>query len=221
LRRVTLAGTQSLVRSLPTAFQGENTDPGYRLVNDTLVIIGKSISGHNLHPTYEVVAVPVPAGDPHVLTNHGAYWQVGSTRDVASPDGKWIALGSIGVRDGKTVPQWAVTSTDGATFRLLGSTMGCDAWPEHWLPDSRAFVAVGVDSCDDWRGDDRYIVPVDGSPAKRINVPPNQGYAVTPDGRSLLVAVNDAKIGSLIAFDVSKVIGASPNSGKRTTSSTP
>ena len=113
----------------------------------------------------------IPSARPHVLTSHGAYWlRRGATRDIASPDGKWIALGSIGVRDGKTVPQWAVTSTDGATFRLLGSTMGCDAWPEYWLPDSRAFIAVGADSCDDWR-EDRYVVPIDGSPAKRIARP--------------------------------------------------
>jgi Tol biopolymer transport system component len=98
LRRVTLAGTQSMIRSLPPSPQGESTDPGYRLVNDTLVIIGKSITAHDLHPENEVIAVPIPSGEPHVLTSHGAYWMVSETRDIASPDGKWIALGSIGSR---------------------------------------------------------------------------------------------------------------------------
>ena len=98
--------------------------------------------------------------------------------------------------------------------------MDCDAWPQQWMPDSRAFIAAGVESCDDWRRD-TFIVPIDGSPARRLALPPNHGYTITPDGRNVLVAADDPKVGSLVAYGLSTIIGASPNRGKRTTSGTP
>src|SRR6185436_204896 len=54
VQRVTLAGAQSVVRSLPSAPQGNGTDGGYRLVSDNLVIVGTREA---------LIGVPIPAGE--------------------------------------------------------------------------------------------------------------------------------------------------------------
>ncbi len=207
LHRVTLTGAETVVRSLPVARQGDATDGGYRLINDALLVVGYDAKEGTLQ------AVPIPGGEPRMLGAHPAYWNNSRAESLISPDGKWIAAGSVGLKDGVKKPQWAIFSTDGKTFRLLGSAMGCDAWPVQWLPDSRSLVGVGADSCQDW-SEETFLIAIDGSPARHITLPPNQGYTLTPDGRSLLVAVDDKKIASIISVDVPKLVGTTVRSRK-------
>ena len=83
--------------------------------------------------------------------------------------------------------------------------MGCDAWPVAWLPDSRGLIAVGAQSCDAFTPE-VYVVPIDGSPARRLSVPENGGTTVTPDGRSLIVAADDGGPWSIVALDITKAL---------------
>jgi len=188
VRRVTLAGVQSLVRTLPPVSRNKTWGSQYRLHDDTLALAST--------PTGQL-ALPLPQGPPRLLAGHEAY------AGLVSPDGKWVAFGSSANHNGY---QWAVASTDGKVFRLLGPVMGCDAWPTQWLPDSRAIIGAG-ENCTDFL-DEAFIVPIDGSAATHISLPPNESFRLTPDGKSLLVAATDRHLGSIIAFDLSKVIGA-------------
>jgi Tol biopolymer transport system component len=192
VRRVTLSGTESVVRSLPSAPQGNGTDGGYRLISDSLVIVGTDKS---------LIGVPLPAGEPRTLAAHSAFWDTTLPRSLLSPDGRWIAFGSVGIKDGVKKPQWAIASVDGTEFRLLGAPMGCDAVPSEWIRDSRALLAFGAPSCENfhWETD---IVPIDGGPSHNVNVPENTGYTLTPDSRSLLVAAEEQASGSIVTYDV-------------------
>jgi len=193
VQRVTLAGAQSVVRSLPSAPQGNGTDGGYRLVSDNLVIIGTDKS---------LIAVPLPAGEPRTLAAHPAFWMTTIPRSLLSPDGRWIAFGSVGIKDGVKKPQWAIASVDGTEFRLLGAPMGCDAFPFEWLRDSRALIALGAPSCENFHWETN-IVPIDGGPSRSVSVPINSGYTLTPDSQSLLVAAQGQAAGSIVTYDVS------------------
>jgi Tol biopolymer transport system component len=202
LRRVTLDGTVSLVRPLPLVVQGGNSDGGYRLVDDSLVLIGTDPAPNLGGDTASLKLMNVMTGKMRFVLQHGAYWQVSLPRDLWSPDGKWIAFGSAGA---PKKPQLAITSMDGSTFRLLGSPMGCDVWPIEWLPDSRSFLGFTRESCSEWRPA-TYIVPIDGSTPRHLPVPSNQGVTVTPDGRSLLVAAEDPKTASIVSFNLSDLL---------------
>jgi Tol biopolymer transport system component len=220
LERVTLAGARSVIRKLPSVPQGPGgTTSGYRLLNDSLVALGHDYTETPGDSSFLAI-VDTRTGATRAFLNRFAYWQLfAATSGELSPDGKWVAFGSGGQKDNKTIPQWAITSLDGKTVRLLGEPMACDAWPVQWLPDSRALLAVGVSSCDPYSAD-LYVVPIDGTPARRLTLPkPTAGSALTPDGRSLVVGVYDRFSTSLVALDVAKALGANAaQSGKSATS---
>jgi Tol biopolymer transport system component len=208
LERVTLSGEHSVIRKLPSVPQGGATDGGYRLLNDSLIAIGRDFPKVPTDSQYLAV-IDSRTGATRAFVNRFAYWNMHSNASVLSPDGKWVAFGSGGQKEGKPHPEWAITSLDGKTVRLLGEPMMCDAWPEHWLPDSRAFLAVGVSSCDQYHIE-HYIVPIDGGPVRHLTVPDDYGMTLTPDGRALLVATFGRRSVSLIALDVNKAIGGGP-----------
>ena len=206
LERVTLTGAHSVVRKLPAASQGQGgTTGGYRLLDDSLVAIARDYTETPGDSSYLVI-VDTRTGTTRAFINRFAYWQLfASPQGELSPDGKWLAFGSGGLKDNRPVPQWAITSLDGKTVRLLGEPMGCDAWPVAWLPDSRGLIAVGAQSCDAFTPE-VYVVPIDGSPARRLSVPENGGTTVTPDGRSLIVAADDGGPWSIVALDITKAL---------------
>ena len=204
LERVTLSGEHTVIRKLPAAPQAASTNGGYRLLDDSLIAIGRDYSKTPTDSQYLAV-IDLRTGARVTFVNRFAYWNMRYNTNVLSPDGKWIAFGSGGQKDGKTYPQWTLTSVDGKTVRLLGEPMMCDAWPEQWLPDSRAFLAAGVASCDQYKVE-HYIVPIDGGPARHLTVPDDYGMTITPDGRGLLVSAFGPKSMSLIAIDVNKAI---------------
>ena len=157
--------------------------------------------------TEALLGIAIPSGEPRTLATHPASWLMSMSYDIGSPDGKWVALGSVGVQDGRDRPQWAVASVDGKTYRLLGEPMGCDDWPVQWLPDSRSFIAIGAPSCSDWH-EELYQVPIDGSMARRIQLPAGEGLTLTPDGKNVLVAADDPSQGSIVAYDLAKLVSA-------------
>jgi Tol biopolymer transport system component len=204
LERVTLSGEHSVIRKLPSVPQGVSTDGGYRLLNDSLIAIGRDYSKIPTDSQYLAV-IDSRTGATRAFINRFAYWNMRYSASVLSPDGRWLAFGSGGQKEGQTHPQWALTSLDGKAVRLLGAPMMCDAWPEQWLPDSRAFLAAGVESCDQYQIE-HYIVPIDGSPVRHLTVPGDYGITVTPDGRGLLISAFGARTVSMIALDVNKAI---------------
>ena len=211
LERVTLSGTHSVIRKLPWVPQGQNgTTGGYRLLNDTLVALGKDYTEVPGDSSFLAI-VDTRTGATRAHLNRFAYWQLWmTTAGELSPDGKWLAFGSGGQKDNKTIPQWAITSLDGKTVRLLGEPMGCDAWPVQWLPDSRALLAIGAQSCDPYNAE-WYVVPIDGSPARRVGVPAlNAGVALTSDGSSLLVAEYGRSPTSIVALDLTEALAKAP-----------
>jgi hypothetical protein len=216
LERVSLTGARSVIRKLPWVPQGPNgTTGGYRLLSDSLVALGKDYTEAPGDSSFLTI-VDIRTGATRAYLSRFAYWQLfRATATELSPDGKWLAFGSGGQKDNKTIPQWAITSLDGKTVRLLGEPMACDAWPIQWLPDSRALIAVGVSSCDPFNAD-VYVVPIDGSPARRLGVSPlNAGFALTSDGRSLLVGEYGRSPTSIVALNLSKALaGAARTSGK-------
>jgi len=206
LERVTLNGGRSLIRTLPSVPQGNATDGGYRLLDDTLIAIARDYSPTDRDSSYLKI-IDARTGATQTFLDRVAYWANGSNRNMLSPDGKWVAFGSVGPKDNKQHPEWAITSLDGKTVRLLGEPMLCDAWPHQWLPNSKALIAYGAASCDEWR-EELYVVPIDGGPARHIPLPNNHGVSLTPDGRSLLVAALEPRTMALVALDVRKAIGA-------------
>jgi Tol biopolymer transport system component len=207
LERVALDGTRSLVRKLPSVPHGSGTDGGYRLLNDTLIAIGRDYSPTGKDSSYLKI-IDTRTGETRAFIDRFAYWLKGQPASILSPDGKWVAFGSGGMKDNKIHPQWAIASIDGKTVRLLGEPMLCDAWPDEWLPDSKALFARGAASCDDWRPE-TYIVPIDGGPARHIDVPLDRGGpALAHDGRSLLVSVLEPMSITLMSLDVRKALGA-------------
>src|SRR5262249_1953121 len=118
--------------------------PEFTFANDTLMLI--SIPGGTM-------GVPLPDGEPRAIGTHHLFNPPGISTPI-SPDGKWIAS-AAGV-DRKS--QWAVTSTDGDSFRLLGKPFGCDAWAIAWLPDGRSYLGGASEGCLDWR-EEIYVVP--------------------------------------------------------------
>jgi len=212
LERVTLSGEHTVVRKLPVVPQGIGTDGGYRLLNDSLIAIGRDYSKVPTDSQYLAI-IDTRTGATRTFVNRFAYWNMRSNASVLSPDGKWVAFGSGGEKDGKTHPQWTITSLDGKTVRSLGEPMPCDAWPEQWLPDSRALLAAGV-ACEHYHIE-HYIVPIDGSPARHLTVPDDYGITLTHDGKALLVSAFGPKSMSLIALDVDKAIaGSATQAGK-------
>jgi hypothetical protein len=211
LERVTLAGVRSVIRQLPPVPQGPGgTTGGYRLVSDTFVALGKDYTEAPGDSSFLAI-VDTRTGATRAYLERFAYWQLFvATASELSPDGKWLAFGSGGQKDNKSMPQWAITSLDGKTVRLLGEPMGCDAWPVQWLPDSRALLAVGVQSCDAYSAD-LYVVPIDGSPARRVGVrADNAGVALTADGRSLLVGEYGRSPTSIVALDLTEALARAP-----------
>ena len=204
LERVTLNGERTVIRKLPAVPHGAGTNGGYRLLDDSLIAIGRDYSKVPTDSQYLAI-IDSRTGATRAFINRFAYWNMRYNTSVLSPDGKWVAFGSGGQKDGQTHPQWTIASVDGKTVRSLGEPMLCDAWPEQWLPDSRAFLAAGVPSCDHYHVE-HYIVPVDGSPVRHLTVPDDFGTTVTPDGRGLLVSAFGPKSMSLIALDVNKAI---------------
>lgn len=217
LERVKVSGNHTFIRKLASVPHGQSTDGGYRLLNDSLVAIGRDYPKTPGDSSYLAI-VDVSTGANRTFINRFAYWEMGDNMSVLSPDGKWLAFGSGGQKENQTRPQWAITSLDGKTVRLLGEPMSCDAFPHQWLPDSRALIAFGVQSCDDYRPE-AYVVPIDGGPARHLSLPESSGATVTPDGRSILVAAVDGSSTSLIAIDVTKALaGKSQQAGKLGTS---
>jgi Tol biopolymer transport system component len=204
LERVTLDGSHSVIRSLPTVPHGPSTDGGYRLLNDSLIAIGRDFPKNSGDSSY-LELLNLRTGASPLLITKPAYWQMGTSFNILSPDGKWIAIGSTGMKDNQPRPQWAVLSIDGKTTRLLGETMPCDAWPYQWLPGSRSLIAYGVQSCDSYEAE-LYVVPIDGGPARHLPTPANLGLTLTPDGRNVLVAAFEAESTSIIAVDVAKAM---------------
>jgi len=219
LERVTLSGEHTVVRTLPTVPQGVGTDGGYRLLNDSLIAIGRNYSKVPTDSQYLAI-IDTRTGATRAFVNQFAFWNMRSSANVLSPDGKWVAFGSGGEKDGKMHPQWTITSEDGKTVRSLGDPMPCNAWPEQWLPDSRAFLAGGV-ACGGRYHIEHYLVPIDGSPVRHLTVPDGYGGTLTPDGRGVLVSAFGRRSMSLIALDVNKAIaggavqaGSARKSGK-------
>jgi Tol biopolymer transport system component len=211
LERVTLGGARSVIRKLPSVPQGANgTTGGYRLLDDSLVALGKDYTTVPGDSSFLAI-VDTRTGATRARLERFAYWQLfKATTGELSPDGKWLAFGSGGQKDTKTIPQWAITSLDGRTVRLLGEPMGCDAWPVEWLPDSRALLAIGVQSCDPYNAE-LYVVPIDGSPARRVPIPTsNSGVALTADGHSLLVGEYDRSPTSIVALDLTQALANAP-----------
>jgi Tol biopolymer transport system component len=205
LERVTLSGEQTVVRKLPVVPQGVGTDGGYRLLNDSLIAIGRNYSKVPTDSQYLAI-INTRTGATRAFVNQFAFWNMRSNANALSPDGKWVAFGSGGEKDGKMHPQWTITSDDGKTVRPLGEPMPCNAWPEQWLPDSRAFLAGGI-ACGGRYHIEHYLVPIDGSPVRHLTVPDDYGITLTPDGRGLLVSALGLRSMSLIALDVNKAIG--------------
>ena len=214
LERVTLDGTHSVIRSLPAVPHGPSTDGGYRLLNDSLIAIGRDFPKKPGDSSY-LALLNLRTGDQPSLDHQGrpiGRW--GTNFDVLSPDGNWIAIGSTGMKDNQPRPQWAVVSIDGKTTRLLGETMPCDAWPYQWLPGSRSLIAYGVQSCDHYEPE-LYVVPIDGGPARHLPTPGNVGVTLMPDGRNLLVATVEANTASIVAVDATKAMsGRAEQAGK-------
>jgi len=214
-----LSGEHTVVRKLPTVPQGVGTDGGYRLLNDSLIAIGRNYSKVPTDSQYLAI-IDTRTGATRAFVNQFAFWNMRSSANVLSPDGKWVAFGSGGEKDGKMHPQWTITSEDGKTVRSLGDPMPCNAWPEQWLPDSRAFLAGGV-ACGGRYHIEHYLVPIDGSPVRHLTVPDGYGGTLTPDGRGVLVSAFGRRSMSLIALDVNKAIaggavqaGSARKSGK-------
>jgi len=206
LERVTLSGEHTVIRKLPAVPQGMGTDGGFRLLNDSLIAVGRDYSKVPTDSQYLEV-IDSRTGATRAFVNRFAYWQMRNTANMLSPDGKWLAFGSGGQKDGQTHPQWTITSLDGKAVRALGEPMLCDAWPVQWLPDSRAFIAAAVPACDHYHIE-YYVVPIDGGAARHLNVPNDYGITVTPDGRGLLISAFGSRSMSLVSLDLSKAIGA-------------
>ena len=205
--RVALDGTRSMIHKLPSVPHGSATDGGYRLLNDSLIAIGRDHSPDGKDSSYLKI-VDARTGETRTFINRFAYWLAGQNANILSPDGKWVAFGSGGMKDGKTHPQWAIASLDGKTVRLLGEPMLCDAWPDEWLPDSKALFGRGAASCDKWQPE-VYILPIDGGPARHLSVPDNNGGpALSHDGRSLLISAQDPMSSTLVSLDVRMALGA-------------
>jgi Tol biopolymer transport system component len=197
VHRITMSGVRSVIRVLPNP-DNDNHGP-IRLTSDSVVLVGMKD---------RLLAVPLPAGEARAV--YSGSWS-SPAKNALSPDGKWIAF-EIGAADGHSA-QVAVASLDGKTVRKLGLSQGCDAMPAEWLPDGRALIAWGVDRCNDWR-EDKYLVPLDGGPAQALALPANESYTLTPDGKQLLIAADDPKIGSIIAFDISKLLAHPVQAGR-------
>ena len=204
LERVTLDGTHSVIRSLPTVPHGPSTDGGYRLLNDSLIAIARDFPKEARDSSY-LELLNLRTGATALSIAKGAYWQMGTNFNILSPDGNWIAIGSAGMKDNQLRPQWGIVSIDGKTTRLLGETMPCDAWPYQWLPGSRSLIAFGVQSCDQYQPE-LYVVPIDGGPARHLPTPANLGLTLMPDGRNILIAAVEANSTSIVAVDVAKAM---------------
>lgn len=204
LRRIATSGDQTVVRVLPPLSHRDERGGGYRLINDTLALIGSHTG---------VVAVPLARGEPRILTNHeGAWWMKDNSEPVMSPDGRWAMLGASAANGEE---HSAIVSMDGKTFRLLGPPMNCDAFPLQWLPDSRSLIGLGADSCHDYHLD-AFIIPIDGGPATRIALPENRGgFKLTPDGKSLVVPAISERIGSVVVFDLSKTLDGTATQSRK------
>jgi hypothetical protein len=130
-----------------------------------------------------------------------------------SPDGKWIVFGT----DSANAPRWTIVSSDGRTFRFVGSPMPCYLWAEQWLRDSKAFLGVGLSKCQP-RNPELFLVPIDGGPPRHIALPPNQGgndgmgpatgFQLTPDGKHVLIAADGPGIGSIVSIDIAGIVGS-------------
>ena len=213
LERVTLAGKHSVISKLPAGRQGNGPDGGYRLLNDSLIAIGRNPRG-DADSGY-VAIVDARTGVTRTVINRSAHWQLSANSSVLSPDGKWIAFGTRGGKDEQTFSQWAIASLDGKTVRMLGeptvtpcrkSNFYGAAWPHEWLPDSRSLIAIGA-SCDSHT--QVYVVPIDGTAARRIPIPSDWDPDVTlmPNGRSLLAATIKGGSMSIVALDLTKALG--------------
>ena len=213
LERVTLSGEHTVIRKLPVVPQGASTDGGYRLLDDSLIAIGRDYSKVPTDSQYLAV-IDIRTGATRAFVNRFAYWQMRNKASMLSPDGKWLAFGSGGQKDGQTHPQWTIASLDGKTVRPLGEPMLCDAWPVEWMPNARAFIAAGVASCDHYHIE-YYVVPIDGGAVRHLKVPGDYGLTVTPDGRGIVLSAFGARSMSLIALDLNKAIaGSAVQAGK-------
>ncbi len=207
VRRVTLSGVRSVVRALPTSDGADH----FLFVSDSLLLIAR-------RNETGLLAVPLPGGEPRTLVASEPFsvFNLSYRHNPVSPDGKWVAIGTA--RNTAKKPQWAIVSLDGKEFRLLGSVMQCDVWAGQWLPDSRGFIGEGASTCDPWNPE-LFVVPIDGGPARRIALPANQErgnggvFQLTPDGKRVLFAADEVKIGRIVEFDFGPILGASKASG--------
>jgi Tol biopolymer transport system component len=197
VHRITMSGARSVVRVLP-ASDNDNNGPT-QLISDSIVIVGMKD---------RLLAVPLPTGNPRVV--YSGSWS-SPPNSALSPDKNWVAF-EIGAANGHSA-QIAIASLDGKTVRKLGLTKGCDVMPSHWLPGNRGMVAWGADSCNNWV-EEHFFVPLDGSPAQPVTMPDHSFYTLMPDGKQLLVGVDDPKIGTIMAFDLSKALAAPVQAGK-------
>lgn len=221
LERVTLSGNHSVVTKLPVARQGNATDGGYRLLNDSLIAIGRNPRTDS--DSAYLAIVDSRTGTIRTVINKPALWQLSDNSSILSPDGKWIAFGSRGRKDDQPYYEWTVASLDGKMVRAIGERMvlpcmGTNFYglsvPHQWLPDSRSLIALGVPSC----GSNLqvYVVPIDGSPARHLAMPTDYSpdVTLTPDGRRLLVASIKEGSMSIVAVDASAMLGSRAQVGR-------
>ena len=154
--------------------------------DDTQVVYSQDRGGNEY---YDIYVVPVSGGEPRNLTNTA---DVSETVREFSPDGKLLA---IGVKQ-KTLPSvnLGLMEWPGGAIRLLTHQTDPKAtWSENaWSPDGKVLYAtrsVGIDDSDIFR--------VDVATGKAEKLLEHTGKqlvsvsAVTPDGRTLLIASNE------------------------------
>jgi Tol biopolymer transport system component len=217
LERVTLTGQRSTVTTLPAAVQGNGTDGGYRLLNDSLIAIGRNPrtdkdSGY-------LAIVDARTGVTRTVIPKGAYWNLSDNSSILSPDGKWVAFGSRRRMETQTYYEWTIASLDGKAVRVLGNPIALpcmqhnfygQSLPNEWLPDSRGLIVKGVPSCESAH-QQVYIVPIDGTPARHVPIPTawDPDITLTPDGHSLLAATINGGSMNIVAVDMSKALAPS------------
>jgi Tol biopolymer transport system component len=217
LERVTLSGKHSVISKLPVARQGNATDGGYRLLNDSLVAVGRNPRTDS--DSSYLAIVDARTGVARTVINKPAHWDLSDNTSILSPDGKWFAFGTRGGKGDQTYSQGAIASLDGKTVRMIGeptltpcrkSNFYGAVWPHEWLPDSRSLVVLG-DPCSASRSHVQvYVAPIDGTPARHLPMPSQWDPDVTlmPDGRSLLVAAINEGSMSIVALDLTRALGS-------------